>query len=82
MPARTFSPVSIAGILPLAALYVSAGAEFGAMQSPAELLTPGVVAALAALAAAPFAAKALAKARTAGSRAKGLFRQREGARAQ
>ena len=44
----------------ISTIYVSAGAQFGALQSPADMLTSGLVAALAALASAPFAAKVLA----------------------
>ena len=60
MPARTFALVSLAGIAPLSTVYAFAGAQLGAIRSPADALSPGVVAALAALAAAPFAAHALA----------------------
>jgi uncharacterized membrane protein YdjX (TVP38/TMEM64 family) len=61
MPARTFALVSLAGMLPLSFAYVSAGAELAAVRSPADVLTPGFVGALIALAAAPFAVRFLFK---------------------
>jgi uncharacterized membrane protein YdjX (TVP38/TMEM64 family) len=63
MPARTFALVSLAGMLPLSFAYVSAGAELGAIRSPADVLSPGFVGALLALVAAPFAARSLFKSR-------------------
>lgn len=68
MPARTFALVSIAGVLPISTIYVSAGASLGAIQSPAEPLSPGAAVAMAALAAAPFVAHALAVRRNKGRR--------------
>ena len=61
MPARTFALVSLFGMLPLSFVYVSAGAELSAIRSPADVLSPGFVAMLLALAAAPFAARILFK---------------------
>ncbi len=59
MPAGTFALVSLAGMLPLSFAYVSAGAGLAAVSSPADVLSPGLVAGLLALAAAPFAARIL-----------------------
>jgi uncharacterized membrane protein YdjX (TVP38/TMEM64 family) len=59
MPVRTFAFVSFVGYLPLTTAYVSAGASLGDIRSPIEALTPGFVAVLLALAAAPFAARML-----------------------
>jgi uncharacterized membrane protein YdjX (TVP38/TMEM64 family) len=59
MPARIFALVSLTGVLPLSFAYVSAGARLASVRSPAEAVSPGLVAVLIALAAAPFAARAL-----------------------
>jgi uncharacterized membrane protein YdjX (TVP38/TMEM64 family) len=59
MPARIFALVSVAGVLPLSFAYVSAGARLASVRSPLEALSPGFVALLVALAAAPFAARLL-----------------------
>jgi uncharacterized membrane protein YdjX (TVP38/TMEM64 family) len=59
MPARIFALVSLAGVLPLSFAYVSVGARLASVRSLAEALSPGFVALLAALAAAPFAARML-----------------------
>jgi uncharacterized membrane protein YdjX (TVP38/TMEM64 family) len=61
--AKTFALVSLLGVLPLSFAYVSAGAELATIQSPAGALSPGFVALLAALAAAPFAARIPSKKR-------------------
>jgi hypothetical protein len=50
-------------VLPLSFAYVSAGAELATIQSPAGALSPEFVALLAALAAAPFAARIPSKKR-------------------
>ncbi len=59
MPVKTFAFVSFVGYLPLTTAYVSAGASLGDVRSPGAALSPGFVAILLALAAAPFAARML-----------------------
>jgi uncharacterized membrane protein YdjX (TVP38/TMEM64 family) len=54
---RTFVLVSWAGVLPAMILYAGVGTELGALRSPADALSPGVVASLAALAVLPLAAR-------------------------
>jgi uncharacterized membrane protein YdjX (TVP38/TMEM64 family) len=65
MPARIFALVSLAGVLPLSFAYVSTGARLASVRSPAEALSPGFVALLVALSAAPFAARLLRNRRSA-----------------
>lgn len=60
MPARTFAAVTAAGALPLALVYVSAGAAIATVRSPADVLTPGLVAALTLAGAAPLLLRACA----------------------
>jgi len=63
MPALVFAGVSFAGALPLAFLYVWAGSQFADIEHPGDVLSLPVAAALLALAAAPFALKAIARRR-------------------
>ncbi len=58
MPARTFAAVSAAGALPLAAVYVCAGATIGAARNPADLVSPRLFALLTLAAAATLLARA------------------------
>jgi uncharacterized membrane protein YdjX (TVP38/TMEM64 family) len=57
MPALTFALVSAAGATPLAFVYVSAGAVLGAVRSPANILSPRLLALLTLAGAAPLAAR-------------------------
>ena len=57
MPASTFAFVSAVGLLPISAVNVAAGAEFGAIRSPADVLSPRLVVLLVLLAAAPLLAR-------------------------
>lgn len=61
MPAKTFALVSLLGVLPLSFAYVTAGAQLATIGSPAGAVSPGFLALLMALAAAPFAARILFK---------------------
>ena len=61
MPTRTFAAVTALGMLPLLSISVCAGAELGTISSPADVLSPRCVAALAILGAAPLAARGLAR---------------------
>jgi uncharacterized membrane protein YdjX (TVP38/TMEM64 family) len=61
LPALTFALVSLVGALPLATLYVMAGARLADVARPGDVVSAPILAALLALAAAPFAAKALAR---------------------
>ena len=63
MPARTFALVTLVGAFPLVVLYVLAGQAFATIQHPGDVLTPRILAALVALAIAPFAAKAIGERR-------------------
>lgn len=56
-----FAAVSLAGALPLSALYVSSGDALTSLHSPADVLSPAIAALLAALALAPFAAAGISK---------------------
>jgi uncharacterized membrane protein YdjX (TVP38/TMEM64 family) len=53
IPARTFALVSWVGVLPLTFLLTSVGAELGAIETPADVLSPGLILSLAALGLAP-----------------------------
>src|SRR6185437_12254145 len=53
MRARTFALVSWLGMLPGTVLYVFAGRELGRVQSPRDLVSPGVLIALALLGVVP-----------------------------
>lgn len=55
LPARTFALVSWVGVLPLTFLLTSVGAELGALEGPADVLSPGLLLSLAALGLAPLA---------------------------
>lgn len=57
MRASTFALVSAVGLLPITAINVAAGAALGAIGSPADVLSPRLVAVLALLAAAPLLAR-------------------------
>ena len=59
MPALVFAAASFLGALPLALLFVISGAQFATIERPSDVLSLPVVAALIALAAAPFAPKLL-----------------------
>ncbi len=59
MRVRTFVPVTLTGALPIVILYVAAGQQFASINAPQDILSARIVAALVALAAAPFAAKGL-----------------------
>lgn len=61
MPALVFALVSLLGVLPLALLFVLAGSEFATIEHPSDVLSLPIVAALLALAVAPFAVRALAR---------------------
>lgn len=63
MPARTFAAVTAAGMAPLAAIAVWAGAELGAAARPADILTVRTAVLLGAFAAASLAAPAALRAR-------------------
>lgn len=62
MPTRTFAAVTAAGMLPLATIYVWAGAELGAVASPADLLTLRTTVLLGLLSVASLAAPAALRA--------------------
>jgi uncharacterized membrane protein YdjX (TVP38/TMEM64 family) len=53
MPVRTFSWVSLIGMLPGTFLYVNAGASIGSLESPADVASPGVLASFALLGVVP-----------------------------
>jgi uncharacterized membrane protein YdjX (TVP38/TMEM64 family) len=55
MPLRTYTWVSLVGMLPGTFVYVNAGTALGSLDSPADVLTPGVLLSLALLAIAPLA---------------------------
>jgi pyruvate/2-oxoglutarate dehydrogenase complex dihydrolipoamide dehydrogenase (E3) component/uncharacterized membrane protein YdjX (TVP38/TMEM64 family) len=57
MPAGAFALVTMLGSFPFAALYALAGAEVATVTRPSDLFSAPLIAALLALAAAPFAAK-------------------------
>jgi uncharacterized membrane protein YdjX (TVP38/TMEM64 family) len=61
LPALTFALVSLVGALPLATLYVMAGARLADVARPSDVVSAPILAALLALAAAPFAAKAFGR---------------------
>ncbi len=73
MPALTFALVSAAGALPLAAIYVSAGVTIGAAPSPADILSPRLVALLALAGAAPLIGRAWVARRTRRRRFDAIF---------
>jgi len=50
---RAFAAVSWVGVLPLTFLYAGVGTELASMRSPADVLSPSVIASLAALAVVP-----------------------------
>jgi uncharacterized membrane protein YdjX (TVP38/TMEM64 family) len=58
---RTFAMVSWAGVLPAAFLYAGLGDEVAGLASPTGLLSPSVIATLAALAVLPLAARVAAR---------------------
>jgi uncharacterized membrane protein YdjX (TVP38/TMEM64 family) len=49
LPLRTFAWVSWLGMLPGTFLYVNAGAEIGSLESPADVLSPGILVSFALL---------------------------------
>jgi len=63
MPTGAFAAITAVGVLPLASIYGLAGAELGAVTSPADLLTARTTALLCLLAIAPLAARALTRRR-------------------
>ena len=67
MPARTFAAVTAVGVLPLASIYVLAGAELGTVSTPADILSVRTTAILAALAAGPQAALVFRRRRARGA---------------
>ncbi len=68
MPARLFAFVTLVGALPFVVLYVLAGQQLATIDHASDILSPRVVAALFALALAPFAAEALGEWRSARAR--------------
>ena len=65
MPAMVFGMITLVGVIPLSLLFGLAGGQLARIESPEDLLNPPVLAALFALAAAPFAAKGLGQWRAA-----------------
>ena len=61
MPARVFALITLLGALPIVVVYVLAGQAFATIEHPGDVLGWRVLAALFALALAPFGAKALGK---------------------
>lgn len=59
MPARTFAWVSQLGMLPATAVFVLAGTSLGRVESPADVLSPGLLAALVFMGLLPLAARRL-----------------------
>ncbi|MEG6506447.1 TVP38/TMEM64 family protein [Nitratidesulfovibrio sp. 1201_IL3209] len=57
MPVRTYFWVSLVGMLPGTAVYVNAGRELGAVASPGDVLSPGLLAAMTLLGLFPLAAR-------------------------
>ncbi len=57
MPVRTYFWVSLVGMLPGTAVYVNAGRELGAVASPGDVLSPGLLAAMTLLGVFPLLAR-------------------------
>ncbi|NHZ46928.1 TVP38/TMEM64 family protein, partial [Nitratidesulfovibrio liaohensis] len=57
MPVRTYFWVSLVGMLPGTAVYVNAGRELGAVATPGDVLSPGLLAAMTLLGVFPLVAR-------------------------
>ncbi|WMW66515.1 TVP38/TMEM64 family protein [Nitratidesulfovibrio liaohensis] len=57
MPVRTYFWVSLVGMLPGTAVYVNAGRELGAVTTPGDVLSPGLLAAMTLLGVFPLVAR-------------------------